>query len=719
MAMLSNPQANIIRLGRATNIRYDQGVLDLTWLDRVTGTRKNVPFTQPYLGRGWGIHCGIEEGSICVVGLQENKPFILAFLPHSAFYRSDITEQPQTGLDESRYVIAKRGEIALQSKANSVIFLDQAGSIEASTPQGNTIRIDNETNTIGQVSAQRFVQSEAGELNIGQVLRDIRSPEERINDVIFSGFEDLQSSGVFNRIVGVDPQQDVVLQNTDPPRGLFNPQEGNKGTLNNATALANPALTEWDFRATELSDGNIGLDNAELTTEQKIAGFLSQNTLARITLGTLTNEIGKQLRFDYGFGIGGQGHGNIFAHQQFFDNTSGYSTDRKFNAFNTISVSQNNPSEFEWTLSRLEEASFATAFRFLLHSKGADYRGQREAVNFSGSYWGLQIDKEGFTKLNIPAATDGGIVDEETGLVVERFRRGRSLLANLEGSATIAIGKENTTTLQTDTNGFSIDDGLKGLTESPLVNRRNSREDRSLTLDALGNIEAIIGGDGKANQSIMLQTDGSISMLVGKENKAPEDGFAILTEAYDDAGQGREGRSFTASLLGNLELLIGRDESAQQSIMIETLGRNVFRFGHDDRRKESMDLSTSGGNNFSFGANIDGNSVQLRTDGGLRIQIQGVNNNEYSLELTAAGNLKIITEGNIEVEAKETFITGDLKVQGDIWLGDFEATEDAVKGVSLSQYLVTHTHGNGNFGGDTTPPLQAPNSIFSDKVKLV
>jgi len=722
MATLANPQSNVIRLGRATNIRYDQGVMDLTWLDRLTGTRKNVSLPQPYVGRGWGVQCGIEEGTLCIVALQENKPFVVGTIPNSAFYRTDIFDQPQTALDESKYVTLRKGEIALQSKSNSLVFLDRAGSIEVSTAQGNAIRIDNETNTIGQVSAQRLIQSEAGIVRAGQVLRDTRSPEERINDVVFSGFEDLQSGGIFDRIVGVDPQQELILQDDDPPRGLFNPRSGNIGTLNNRTSYVNPAVTEWDFRLSELSDGNIGLDVVDLTDEQKTQGFLAQNTLVRITLGTVVNEIGKQLRFDYGFGIGGHGHGGVFANEQFFSNGVGYSTDLKFNAFNTVSISQNNPSKYEWTLSRLEEAEFATAFRFVLHTKGANHQGNKESAVSPGSYWSAQIDKEGLTKLNIPAATDGGIVDKETGLPIERFRRGRSLLLNMDGSATIAIGKENTTTLQTDGNGFSIDDGLKGITETPLVNRRNSREDRSLTLDTQGNVEALIGADSKANQSIMLQTDGSISMLVGKENKEPEASFAISTAAHEleDQGFTRQDRSLTASLLGNMELLVGKDTETEHSIFLQTQGRNVFHFGMDEnRRKESLNLITLGGNNFDFGSNVNGNSVQMRADGGVRIEIQGVNKNEYSLELTSEGNLKIITAAKIEIEAEETKVTGDLRVKGDIFLGDFEATEWAVKGTSLSQYLATHTHGNGNFGGATTPPLQAPDAALSDKVKLV
>ena len=747
MPTLTDPQNNVIRLARATNIRLDQGVLDLMWLDRVSGFRQNVPLPQPYVGRGWGIHCGIEEGSICVVGLQQNKPFILASIPHSSFYRTDILEQPQTALGESRYFIVRMGEIALQSKYNSVVHLDRFGSIEASTPQGNTIRIDNETNTIGQVSAQRVAQCENGITVAGQVLRDIRSPEERINDILFSGFEDLQTGGIFDRIVGVDPQEDVILGEQDPPRGLFDPREGSIGTYNNPSSLKNPALTEWNTRVVEFSDGNIGLDEIILSEEQRRQGFLPQNDLARITIGTVVNDIGKQLRFDYGFGDGGHGHGKIFANYQFFDNSIGYSTDLKFNGFNTISVSQNQPEQFEWTIARLEEANFATALRFLLHTKGANFTGRKENTATRGSYWSVQVDKEGFTKVNIPAATDGDIVDEELDSPVENFRRGRSLLLNLDGSATVAIGKENTTTLQTDDNGLSIDDGLSGITATPLVNRRNSREDRSLTLDLLGNIEALIGGDAKSNQSVLLEADGSISLLVGKEFKDPEDGFAVLTEAYNDQEQGREDRSLTAEFLGNIELLVGRDEIAYQSIMLQTVGGNHFVFGKDtddysvfailegamemsigknETHEQSITIETLGGNDFNFGKNINGNSIQLYTQGGIRIQVAGANEQEYALELDATGKLKLVVSEELEIEAKEAHlitekfaITGDLEVEGDIKLGSPSATQDAIKGASLSQYLMTHTHGNGNFGADTTPPLQAPSAILSNKVKLV
>jgi hypothetical protein len=252
--------------------------------------------------------------------------------------------------------------------------------------------------------------------------------------------------------------------------------------------------------------------------------------------------------------------------------------------------------------------------------------------SFPGSLWEVAVDKEGLTKINIPAAT---ALQDPTGKPLEPFREGRSLLMNMDGDATISVGKQKATG----------DFGLPRLTTDFFLNRNDypnyGRKDRSLTLDLEGNLETWIGADNNVNQSLIMQADGSITMLVGREgdNGLADKGvtpanvrnfwdFPITLAAKAPT---RKDRSFTGKFAGNIELLVGSDEAAQQSIIISTTGGNGFRFGQDK----------------------DGQSVQLATTGGIDIQIQGpMQQSGYALHIDAQGVVHIRATGNIMVETE-------------------------------------------------------------------
>ncbi len=676
---LAPQEFNKIRLARLTNINHTTNLCEIRYYDRLGSFRSDVQIAQPYVGRGWGILVGAEIGSLVLVGEQKGgSPRILAYLPHPHFYREDVNDFLDVAPEESPYREITEGEVILQSKANSIVALNEAGDIILETPEGNTIELDREADLIFQQSSQREIISDAGVLRAGVIRRDIRSLEERERDKIFGSLTGLSlafgsstTSGLdfdtFTETIGVDPQYPQVSGiggagtkidgNLIP--GLFDPffpdtiSDG-RGVGINISDMLNPAITEWNLTINEFGDGNPGIDRPLLDDRARARGHIEPNALAQITLGTVTNEMGRQLRFDYYFGKPDEngknkGHDKIFASES---NSTGTSWDNHFNraaslkgntaqkdASLKVAASGHNVGQ-EWLVDTLAQAPTATLFKMLLHTKGADNFGRKETEittafrsgdeelinktlqdSYPGNPWSLLVDKEGFTKLNVPAATDlGGL---------EPFRAGRSLIANFDGDITLAIGKQKATG----------EFGLDKITTDEFTTRNNypnyGRRDRSITLDTAGNIEARIGADLNVNQSLMIQADGSAAFRFGKELGDPavitDTGNKSITKAAKAAT--RADRSLTGEFEGNIELKVGKDEATLQSVIISTTGGNAFRYGKD----------------------IDGKSIEMVTEGGIDIQIQGpMNEKSYAFHLDAKGVLHVKASKDIILETAES-----------------------------------------------------------------
>lgn len=672
-----------IRLARVVNVDFTTNQCELRFFDTFGSSRTDIQLGHPYLGRGWGIYTGVETGSIALVGEEiGGKMQILAYLPQSHFFRDDYSSFPDVTPDESQYRKVRTGEIVMQSKTNSAISLNNLGDVILETADGNTIEIDKAADLIYQQSAQRETICDVGTSIAGVVRRDVRSLEERELDILFGGVTNFgYDFDIFTDTVGIDPKYPDVAKEGGKSQsmsatlipGLFDPffpeklEEG-RGSRANISDMLNPALTESKKVIKEFGDGNPGIDPPLLDDTAKRRGHIEPNTLAEITTGTLVNDVGRQLRFDYGFGRivenGSveypKGHGRAWITTE---NQTGESFDGLFSRENTLKGLRAKKTEktpttapghnvgSEWTVDSIEQAPMAILYRTLLHTKGVDgfgrqetdlslpYRsGQEEQINtaltssYPGSLWDLLIDKEGLTKLNIPAATD---VDG-----LEPYRAGRSLLANFDGDITLSVGKQKATGQQ----------GIPRLTQNagrPAFLNRNDypeygRKDRSLTMDLAGNLETHIGADDNVNQSVIAQLDGSMSMLLGKEGDTgieerggtPAGAGTSNNSAITPASKSRSrtDRSFTGMFAGNVELAVGHDEAAQQSLIISTTGGNAMFFDRDR----------------------DDQSLRVVTEGGIDIQIQGpMQTQNYALHIDAQGVVHIKASQDIKLETPQ------------------------------------------------------------------
>lgn len=605
---------------RVSTINRLTDLATINYVGSLGERQRDIIVTQPYVGRGWGIRVGVEEDSLALVAdTGANETYIVGYFPDQKFHKGVPAEQDSGTRNSPRFKELNEGEIVLQSMANSQVFLGLDGEIMFSTSDGNYFKIDKEHDTIASLCQNQIAITESTQAISGLVRRDIRNEKEKIEDLYLEDLINLDYQSDFQEIIGVDPQHRTRID-TDVAVGLFDPQDkaslvqnipGLKNIPQVDTFISawNPALTEHRLEISEFSDGLQGIQVLEQNDKSIEDGRLPISTFARVLLGTAVNARGKIERFDYCFS-------NPKGHQEIWKipgiNEKQQSSDFKIDKNKALGEVGTVGNQFQWTVSDLDHFNTSTGFQLLLNTRGADSSGQIPNQQVAGSLWGLQVDKEGLTKWNIPAATS--LNDKEL------YREGRSLLWNLDGSITQSIGREN-----------SFLPNITGLDEqTEFINITKERIERSITLDCEGSIEERIGAD-SAGQSLMIEADGSLAFYLGKHNsKSPSvcsDGPAPGLSGSSTSGK-RTGTSIAGRTEGSIELDIGADTGqTAQSLAVNTKGVVRLSLG-ENSKKESFTCEAAGG--FKWKTNNGGHIIEVVSaqsreffNDGIRIQHGG------------------------------------------------------------------------------------------------
>lgn len=576
--------------------------------DKYERNRPNVRLPQPYAGLGWGILAGIEIGTPLIVSEDpDGKPHILGYFTNDKYFGESLEaasgDLGTTFQLEPKYKQLKEGEIALQSKSNSLVFLNDQGGINLSTSDGCLFEVNKNTDSINQISLSSNIITEAASVRNGLIKRDLRTEQQKIEDLFLDSL--LQEDFSFQQdydIVGVDSQYNIT-DNIDKYTGIFDTTEGINPILEIAGIkqtpeadkttrnIKNPSLVEYRIDAHEFSDGISSLSLSE-EKQRLLEGRLPLNLAGRFIIGTVVDENGLMPRFDYVFGSGNsKGHGEIWKLPAI--NETNVSVDFKIDSSKTITSSAVLGNKSQWISSGIDRFNTAQAFQLVLNTRGADNAGKIPDAKSIGSRWGLMVDKEGLTKWNIPAATS---LNNK-----ELFRAGRSLLWNLDGSITQSVGKEKSTILKNIT-------GL--LKDREFVNIQPTREDRSWTGDFEGNIEWKVGKDG-AGQSIMIDSDGGLAFYFGKHTSNKDSVVKDVKVAgltSPSKSRRRIGTSISGKTDGSIELNIGTDVNAQ-SIALNAGGVISISINKDEV-------------NDSFLLNTTGN-IKLKGPNGTSIELLG------------------------------------------------------------------------------------------------
>lgn len=657
-----------------------------------------IALLQPYSGQGWGIRAGVETDSTVFIEKDKlGKYKILGYQADDKFFSDGAGDPNHNLLYDSlpKFKVVKEGELALQSRANSVVLLDQLGNISLTTSLGTSLEISKEYDSINQISVNSLIRTEAALVKNGLVKRDLRTAKERDEDLFLGGLLALENSELNLDTVGVDVQH-TITDAIVVLKGIFDPDAGKPSILSLpglkgvpkadkiVQNIKNPALTEYRIDVNEFSDGVSSLNLVEDNDLLK-QGRLPLNLAGRFTLGTLVEANGRTPRFDYVFGTGkAKGHGEIWKVPGLNEIHS--SVDFKVDLTKNIKDPASFGNSTQWSVASIEKFNAAIAFQLLLNTRGADHKGNIPNATSTGSLWSFQVDKEGMTKWNIPASTPLG----------EPHRKGRSLLWNMDGSLTQSIGKEENEALPSITGkayGTTTEDQVS------FINVAKTRRDRSWTSDFEGSVEWRVGAD-YAGQSSMIQADGSHAFYYGKNSsKEPSILNKIKTTGLTSPSKSRSrlGNSISGRTAGSVELDLGfNDNTNKQSIGLNTDGMISMTVGEDPSH-DSLVLNTSGnikfkvvngGHRFEMNSKSASNDFQngiILQHGGPTASVIQIDNSGVITIRNGSFNSNIIMSAKGDISIMNPSAKLSLALDGTISLGGAMAGIDIspTKGIIL------------------------------------
>lgn len=510
------------------------------------------------------------------------------------------------------------------------------------------------------------------------------------------------------------------------PNGLADLSLGETGPSLYKTDSVNPPLTEIFETFYEFADSNVGIDRQEVADELKAVGKFNNNVLGRRVLGTHVNEIGKVRRFDYGFADGSVGHGSIWNTVGQGIHEDGHTTDDYFDRNNTLSSPLGEArDDFEWTVETLERTDSATMYDMTLRTRGVDHAGTPELEETGGVYWFVRVAKDGLTKINVPAATSlnsnefyregrsvlanfAGSVEASFGKQLCTSEKGLDRITGVTDNRANFVNMNNYPNYGRKDRSVALD--LQGNLECLVGGDSNTNQ--SIMLQADGSLSAFFG-----KESVQSSGQGLVDTL------AAGTGAPISTACL---AQDRQDRSITVRTLGNVEAHFHRDDTYQQSLMITTEGGNRLMSGSDSRNRSVDVHTTGGirvevqgpmtKQNYALEIDLEGNmhiyvngKVDIQSTGDMRLHSDG----NFNLDVTKNFYGRVMGDMNWSVGGKcvskidggefknvsggrQTFVSGGDK------LGINGSREVSVRGDSIE----TVTQGSAN--------LQAQNGVNID-----
>ena len=156
-----------LRIGRIKSVNTQTGIIRIEWIDR--SGEEIVRLTFPVLGLHGGLIAMPEEGSKVIVGWVRGlaqdvgTPVILGYMPEN------YIESLKWSTTGTNAIKADTGEIGLQSKQASVIYLDE--NVTLSDQYENRVQISSEDSSINLNSIMYLASNEAYTMRAGLVKR--------------------------------------------------------------------------------------------------------------------------------------------------------------------------------------------------------------------------------------------------------------------------------------------------------------------------------------------------------------------------------------------------------------------------------------------------------------------------------------------------------------------------------------------------------------------
>jgi len=610
---------NHLRLAIVTDVDHEGGIMKTQWLDNNAEPGQDVPIPHPAPGRGDGIYHGIRPGALVALAVAAYERYIpVAVIPIRGFYIESLSDVPELHFDDVGFPPLRGGEVCVQGVTGSKLFLDDAGNISLRNAflEGPLIGGDYDNShrcSIVRLPPVEYSVSEAGLMVLGTIRRDIRADENEFDTALADPMFDLEYEHSLEE-VGRDPSKSLASSTlTSGGKRSQIDQFRNPGFVEHRRIL-NEFGTSWlvDAQGEEeaLLTGNknrIPVRDPEERRERRnnvlSLSLAYPNELMETIEGTLADLFGNLLDINR----------HVLAHPSDKDAIKWLRTALE-NAQHTIAYHKEINTRKGW--------AYRTGGLDNLQ-QGPDPKLQASSANNARdrSRWSIDVDKEGLTKINIPATSETGTVP-----VLARYETSSSVVvddkgnAKKEGRAAGAVkalfrsapekGKERRDVFldQFGPGGIQVvDDDGKGSKGEPVPKNRLAGEKtsnvESTSQDTLpSTVEAGTAFHDITKTALALLTSSINKKSSDAEQKTPptaaKDEPAIHDKvnrvipknvgniSRDAAGRPKDapnagGRSVHLNLDGSLEMSVGANTVDRVSWVVDTAGALVARLGRD------------------------------------------------------------------------------------------------------------------------------------------
>jgi hypothetical protein len=597
------------RLAIVTSVDNSTGQAQTRWLDD-DEDGPTIPIPHPFSGRGEGIYIGLRPGTLIALNKASNARFIpVAIIPLRGFYSSNLSDIAEMHFDDINLPTIADGEIILQGLTGGQLRFDESGDISLRNNLLEGFFLGGDQDEAHRCAILRlppvsYVISQSGIEANGIIRRDIRPNEESLDAASYDPMYDLDAEHLLEE-VGRDPTKDVT--------------HGTRKTA--AAAFRNPPFVEkrkvlfefgmgWnvDTRQEEermLREGilpvRIFTDRRERRSNVLSLSLSYPNELIEAVDGTLVDIFGNLLDINRGIVLPplGKDVGPLLENML-------------ENARHTVAIHREINTRKGWVYTG---PGIPELIDIPDPSKSSDNARDR-------SRWFFDVDKEGLTKINIPATSETGniplLVRHESSSEIEVDKNGNAGTDGRSEEDTKKLFRNDLEAGQQRQDIFLDQFGPGGILVKRIASQGGQSTDLSFNNRLSGKDTSDVDGQtfslpekieaGTAFHDITRTASRLLSKSMNKasyetvDKDAPEpteDGKAVNNQVIqsfltssgtdvqrDEAGRpinypNAGGRSLHANLDGSVELSVGANTVDRLSWIMDTAGGIVARIGRD------------------------------------------------------------------------------------------------------------------------------------------
>jgi hypothetical protein len=604
------------RLAIVSSVDHSTGQAHTRWLDD-DEEGPIIPIPHPFSGRGEGIYIGLRPGTLVALNKASNARFIpVAIIPMRGFYSSDLSDISEMHFDDINQPSITDGEIVIQGMTGGQLKFDETGDVGLRNSLWEGLFLGGDQDEAHRCSILRmppvaYVISQAGLEAQGIVRRDIRPNEESLDAATYDQMFDLDAEHLFEE-VGRDPTQDV----THGTRKMS--ASGQSATV---AAFRNPPFVEkrgilyefgtgWNVLTRQkeedrLQDGvlpvRVPSERRERRSNVLSLSLLYPNELMETVDGTLVDIFGNLLDINRSIISPPSGKDVKTLLENMLEN-----------ARHTIALHREINTRKGWAYTN---TSIPDLIEIPDPAQSADNARDR-------SRWFVDVDKEGLTKLNVPATSETGnvpcLVRYENSSTVDVDKNGNAETSGRSENDAKKLFRSDLLAGQQRQDVFLDQFGPGGIIVKRVASQGEQSTELSLDNRLSGKSTSYVDGKkvslparvqaGTAFHSItttaakLLETSMNKASYEVVDKDAPipeEDGAAVSDNVIqsfldsastavqrDKAGRpinypNAGGRSLHVNLDGNVELSVGANTVDRLSWILDTAGGIVARIGRD------------------------------------------------------------------------------------------------------------------------------------------